>query len=670
MIRKPNASTMAVLAMAILTTLFPGTGCTRSKARDGVPPERVQAGDTVQVDYACRLLEDGRLAAATREEEARDHTVSKAPLFLERKEHGPATILAGPRETQTDTGTESGIEPPDGLEVFESAVEARIGEAVVGMRPGEERRIELRAEVPQGIPEPDRFLDMARVRKRPRQVPMTRALFQKIRPEGDPEVGQEIGFEPGFRARVLSVSGDEVVVELLAGSGDRVDTPFGPGTVEAMEDRFEISIDVKPGDLVRAGPLAGRVVHVADEMFRLDFGHPFGGEALSCDVRLIGVENGAARKPGAGGEEARAASAGGAAPEPVEAAGTARKGDLVSVAYTVRLEEGPVLFTTRASVDQDPGEAKADLYQAPASFEPAEVVAGEPGSLPGIGEAVLGMAPGERKSLTLPPEALHGARDPEKTRSFPCVRKMDRVTRIPLEEYTKRFGSFPEKNASVDLAPYFDTRVRDLTVQEATLELQARDGQIWEDDLGTTEIRVNGDEITLTLTPRIGAPFELDGRVGRVLSSDGRDFLVDFNHPLAGKTLVVDLEAVALERLDASAAPEIPWMEDPVAGRAAAEDLHRPLVLVLYAPWCPWSQRLLDETLNDPRIRALQDGFVWVKVDSDRDRAVKELYGQESFPTVVVVGEDGGVMKKLDGFRDAAGLRRELKQCVPPGAVG
>jgi thioredoxin-like negative regulator of GroEL len=82
---------------------------------------------------------------------------------------------------------------------------------------------------------------------------------------------------------------------------------------------------------------------------------------------------------------------------------------------------------------------------------------------------------------------------------------------------------------------------------------------------------------------------------------------------------------------------------------------------VLYAGWCSWSKKLLTESLEDPRIKQMKDRFVWVKVDSDKEQAFKEAYQQNGFPMVVVLNSKGDVVKKIDGYRDAAALKKELE---------
>jgi peptidylprolyl isomerase len=75
-------------------------------------------------------------------------------------------------------------------------------------------------------------------------------------------------------------------------------------------------------------------------------------------------------------------------------------GDVVRVHFTVRLENGVVIGTS-------------------AGGEPVEVTAGAAESGIGIGEAVVGMTTGEKKTVTVAPEQAYGPREPERERWVP-----------------------------------------------------------------------------------------------------------------------------------------------------------------------------------------------------------------------------------------------------------
>lgn len=79
---------------------------------------------------------------------------------------------------------------------------------------------------------------------------------------------------------------------------------------------------------------------------------------------------------------------------------TANNGDLVSVHYTGQLEDGEVFDSTEGE-------------------EAHRFIAGAGTVIPGIDEAVVGMAVGQEKEITLEPEKAYGSYDDNLKQSFP-----------------------------------------------------------------------------------------------------------------------------------------------------------------------------------------------------------------------------------------------------------
>jgi FKBP-type peptidyl-prolyl cis-trans isomerase 2 len=486
----------AIVLMALVMAL---SGC----KKEGQDVAGISEGDRVRVHYTCRL-KSGELVATSDEAVAEDGSTAKSPIFFAGPEYGPIALVAGP-----------GDDPEPGMaQSVSQALWEKLAEAIVGMNLGEKRTVDLTAEVSPELPDGERFLEMARVRWRKKEKTMSTRLYGKFQKEAEePEVGQQVDLEPGFTGTVMSIAGDQVTLRVEAKPGTEVDTPFGKGEIRDKGGHYEIEIDAREGNWVRLGNLVGRISKVDGKLITTDFGHPFGGEVLACDVEVEGILiKGVDRGPN-----------------------VVSRGDQVEVDCQVTLVDGTPVPTNPLQGDGSSGVSTTET-----------VVAGTEEVPLGIGDAVIGMAVGERKVFTLAPYEAYGPHDPEKIVEFPCIRREPRRFKMPTEEYAKRFGAFPETGAVVSLIPYLKTRVVESLVSESTLEHVVRNGETVEDELGTTSIRVDGEEVVFTLTPKIGAPFSLDGREGRIASTNGRTFAVDFNHPLAGEALRVELGVVSL----------------------------------------------------------------------------------------------------------------------------
>lgn len=329
--------------------------------------------------------------------------------------------------------------------------------------------------------------------------------------------------------------------------------------------------------------------------------------------------------------------------------GIVQTGDLVSVRYRAALEDGTLISRTGPSAMEG-------------SLSLQTLVAGSRTQPPGLGSAVLGLGRDGKKTVTLSPERAFGLHKDEAAQTFPTVRTMPLRLEINAQAYLKKFKALPQKGDRVRLNPYFESEVTEVTGEKILILNLARHGFSEQAPFGKTTLTVEGDVITIRLLPEIGAFFPVEDREGRIISADGAGFVVDFNHPFAGKTLEYDLEILSLTKASAFRNLEIPWIDDHDKGLETARLKEKPMVLILYADWCQWCKKLFEETFADPRIKFLKDEFVWVKANSDLDQGLKSFYRQEGFPMMVFIDAKGNIVKKLEGFKDADGFLAELKQ--------
>jgi peptidylprolyl isomerase len=84
------------------------------------------------------------------------------------------------------------------------------------------------------------------------------------------------------------------------------------------------------------------------------------------------------------------------------------QGDTVRIHYTGRFENGTVFDSSKER-------------------EPLEFVAGGPGVIQGVSRGVIGMAEGDTKTVTVPPEEAYGDRNPALEQSVPRAQLPDEV---------------------------------------------------------------------------------------------------------------------------------------------------------------------------------------------------------------------------------------------------
>jgi FKBP-type peptidyl-prolyl cis-trans isomerase 2 len=664
------------LTLFVLCLLF--AGCSTR----GADERRTQ--EKRSLHYTCRL-KSGEVIATTEREIGDDPSVPKSRVFHRETEGVPFNIEAG------ESLKEATAEHEKVLKTFQPVLLEQLHKVAEGLDIGEKKKVSVETEPQLDVPAEERNMQLSRVKTFPKEMRYARDAFPHMT-ASEAKLGASVNLHRALEGRVVSIDEKEVVVSFTPLSDRPLEGPFGDYMIHDKGDHYEIEIDARVGSLVRVGPLVGRISEVGPTIFNIDYSHPFGGERLTCDVAVgpavdeaqgtvtagkvsggaSGTETGGVTKeamPGLQKAEKEKTVGSEAAPAAEEIPEIVQQGDLVEVSCTASMETGEVFWTTRNSVAEDPDRHKVDWYEKQEHCGPETLVAGEQGPVPGLADALLGMRMGEKRRVTVPESKAYGPRNAKWLGEFARVRSIPRTMTIPAESYMKQYGGVPVKDKTVNVNPYVRGRVVEVTEKNVTLELTSAT-EVDEAELGTTRVKELGDRIELSLTPRIGAPFPFQDRTGRIVAVGDTKFTVDFNHPLAGKPIVLDMEILSLTKASSFRDRKIPWFEDHDKGLDAAAKEKKPVVLVLYAPWCNWSKKLLEESLEDPRIKLLKDSFIWVKVNSDKQKDIKEFYEQKGFPLTLVIEPEGGVISRLEGFKEPEALRRELKQLIDNHRAG
>jgi thiol:disulfide interchange protein DsbD len=111
--------------------------------------------------------------------------------------------------------------------------------------------------------------------------------------------------------------------------------------------------------------------------------------------------------------------------------------------------------------------------------------------------------------------------------------------------------------------------------------------------------------------------------------------------------------------------PAVAWVHGEHEGLSLARSQHRPALLDFYADWCLPCKELELKTFSRADVANALSRFTPVKVDctTDDDPAVvaaKQRWGAATLPTLVIVGPDGKLAKKIDHFVEGDELLRIL----------
>lgn len=277
-----------LLYVILFLFILCAAGCRTTGSGRVVKPEKIiNYGDEVLVDFTCRLKKDEKIVMTTDESLIKDNKDAASNIFYPLSKYTPVSIKAGEGKKAPDFGT---------LNSTSKEILENISMTIVGKKEGVPIVFDISAEYSTIVSDDDRYLIITRIRKKPRIQKVSLELWQKT--NGDPSPGDVIENyqdNEGITVTILSVEDNQVEFRVSFEDGKTMDTPMGKALIYIEGDDIKTIYDFKPGDLLRTGPIVGRVIDVTDTMVTFDYGHPFGGEELSCEA--------VARRDGKGDEK-------------------------------------------------------------------------------------------------------------------------------------------------------------------------------------------------------------------------------------------------------------------------------------------------------------------------------------------------------------------------------
>jgi len=178
---------------------------------------------------------------------------------------------------------------------------------------------------------------------------------------------------------------------------------------------------------------------------------------------------------------------------------TVKAGDWVSVNYVGRHTDGTVFDTSNATLAEESG-----IYNPARVYEPLAFQVGQPGIIRGFSDAALGMKVNETKNVTIPPEKAYGEYNASNIKTVPAETLKANDTNFSL--YIGEVILFNGEYVYIaDVGPTNDT-AKVLYMRNISPPTPYT-------------ISYNADNDTAT---------------------------IDYNNPMAGKTLVFDITVVAI----------------------------------------------------------------------------------------------------------------------------
>ncbi|MEK6977520.1 MAG: FKBP-type peptidyl-prolyl cis-trans isomerase [Candidatus Hydrothermarchaeota archaeon] len=230
-----------------------------------------------------------------------------------------------------------------------------------------------------------------------------------------------------------------------------------------------------------------------------------------------------------------------------EKAGGAAPGDGVEVDYAAFFQDGTLFDTTYETATRNISVRKVPYFNMARPFKPLSFTLGSAPAIPvGLQEAVVGMRIGEEREVDVPPERGYGPRDERLMEVLPRLTAVPLIEVVGPEEFYGSTGSLPIVGESYEYGGLpWNVTVLGSSGENVTIRNDLAEG-MWLAFPGTSwntsVVRVMDGKAVLRVEVRPYAWVLLYPKIGIVRAVDEETFVVDFNHPAAGATLLYKIK--------------------------------------------------------------------------------------------------------------------------------
>lgn len=103
------------------------------------------------------------------------------------------------------------------------------------------------------------------------------------------------------------------------------------------------------------------------------------------------------------------------------------------------------------------------------------------------------------------------------------------------------------------------------------------------------------------------------------------------------------------------------WETSFAAALTKAQAIHKPVMVVFSATWCPACHFFTDTTCKNARVIDASDSFVNVQVNVDKQAAIAKRYGATATPSIVWIDSSGRVLNGMEGVGPVSEFLQEMQ---------
>ncbi len=107
----------------------------------------------------------------------------------------------------------------------------------------------------------------------------------------------------------------------------------------------------------------------------------------------------------------------------------------------------------------------------------------------------------------------------------------------------------------------------------------------------------------------------------------------------------------------------VKWQHDLQTAHRISQSQNKPMMLVFCATWCGPCKKLTGQTMANPQMAAyINQHFVPIHLDADRDARIAEILRVESLPTTIILSPNADLIGRFSGYSDVKGYHQKLSQ--------
>ena len=111
----------------------------------------------------------------------------------------------------------------------------------------------------------------------------------------------------------------------------------------------------------------------------------------------------------------------------------------------------------------------------------------------------------------------------------------------------------------------------------------------------------------------------------------------------------------------AATSDSIDWQTNHAAALDLAKQSGKPILIDLWATWCPPCKEMDKEVWPDSNVVALSKKFVCISIDVDKDPGSASIYRSRVIPTIIFADSWGNVINRHEGYMHASTMSRIMK---------